>query len=122
MGHPLHATPTSTFLRVLTTLHGCQICTLRLMMTVTTVELRRHSLMMIAHSISEFLVTALRIDSESRPEPTPSPEFAAESFVNSCSSGVRQVIAQQELLLAIFHAELQRMILVMTNPSTTRVG
>ncbi|KAI6009881.1 hypothetical protein EDC04DRAFT_847885 [Pisolithus marmoratus] len=48
--------------------------------------------------------------SESRPEPTPSPEFAAESFVNSCSSGVRQVIAQQELLLAIFHAELQRMI------------
>lgn len=47
---------------------------------------------------------------ESRPEPTPSPEFDTGAFPNSCSSGVRQVIAQQELLLAIFHAELQRMI------------
>lgn len=47
---------------------------------------------------------------ESRPEPTPSPEFDTGTFPNSCSSGVRQVIAQQELLLAIFHAELQRMI------------
>lgn len=47
---------------------------------------------------------------ESRPEPTPSPEFDTGTFPNSCSSDVRQVIAQQELLLAIFHAELQRMI------------
>lgn len=47
---------------------------------------------------------------ESRPEPTPSPEFDTRTFPNCCSAGVQQAIAQQELLLAIFHAELQRMI------------
>lgn len=33
-----------------------------------------------------------------------------ETFPNSCSSDVRQVISQQDLLLAIFHAELRRAI------------
>ncbi|KAF9222462.1 hypothetical protein BS17DRAFT_190609 [Gyrodon lividus] len=48
--------------------------------------------------------------------PSPSPELisARESrtgtYPNSCSSDVRQVIAQQEHLLAIFHEELRRII------------
>ncbi|KAG1716219.1 hypothetical protein ID866_959 [Astraeus odoratus] len=44
------------------------------------------------------------------PEPAPSPDLDLGTFPNSCSSDVRQAIAQQELLLSIFHAELRRII------------
>ncbi|KAL4071347.1 hypothetical protein V8B97DRAFT_1917566 [Scleroderma yunnanense] len=41
----------------------------------------------------------------------PEPEsFQAGTFPNSCSSDVRQIISHQELLLAMFHAELRRVI------------
>ncbi|KAF8132056.1 hypothetical protein EV363DRAFT_143098 [Boletus edulis] len=47
-----------------------------------------------------------------RPSPSPGPvsahEFITATFANSCSSDFRQAIAQQELLLAIFHEELRR--------------
>jgi len=49
-----------------------------------------------------------------RPPPSPSPgpvsahEFNTALYAKSCSSDVRQAIAQQELLLAIFHRELRR--------------
>lgn len=49
-----------------------------------------------------------------RPSPSPGPvsahEFSALEFAHSCSSDVRQAIAQQELLLAIFHEELRRIV------------
>lgn len=48
------------------------------------------------------------------PSPSPGPisahEFSTAAYANSCSSDVRQAIAQQELLLAIFHEELRRVV------------
>lgn len=48
------------------------------------------------------------------PSPSPGPvtayEFTTAAFANSCSNDVRQAIAQQELLLAIFHEELRRVV------------
>lgn len=48
------------------------------------------------------------------PSPSPGPisahELTTAIYGNSCSSDVRQVIAQQELLLAIFHEELRRVV------------
>lgn len=48
------------------------------------------------------------------PSPSPGPfsahEFCTAAYANSCSSDVRQAIAQQELLLAIFHEELRRVV------------
>ncbi|KAF8554837.1 hypothetical protein OG21DRAFT_1484378 [Imleria badia] len=48
------------------------------------------------------------------PPPSPGPvsahEFITAAYANSCSSDVRQAIAQQELLLAIFHDELRRVV------------
>jgi len=48
------------------------------------------------------------------PSPSPGPvttyELCTATYAQSCSSDVRQAIAQQELLLGIFHAELRRMI------------
>ncbi|KAG6382063.1 hypothetical protein JVT61DRAFT_701 [Boletus reticuloceps] len=49
-----------------------------------------------------------------RPSPSPGPvsahEFITAAYANSCSSDFRQAIAQQELLLAIFHEELRRVV------------
>lgn len=49
-----------------------------------------------------------------RPSPSPMPitahELSTAAYVHSCSSDVRQAIAQQELLLAIFHEELRRIV------------
>ncbi|KAF9237873.1 hypothetical protein BU15DRAFT_62891 [Melanogaster broomeanus] len=44
------------------------------------------------------------------PEPISTREFYTGTYPNSCSDDVRQVIAQQEHLLAIFHEELRRII------------
>jgi hypothetical protein len=48
------------------------------------------------------------------PSPSPGPisahELTTAVYAHSCSTDVRQVIAQQELLLAIFHEELRRIV------------
>jgi len=48
------------------------------------------------------------------PSPSPGPvsahELSTAVYANSCSSDVRQAIAQQELLLSIFHEELRRVV------------
>ncbi|KAN0081456.1 hypothetical protein V8E55_009080 [Tylopilus felleus] len=48
------------------------------------------------------------------PSPNPGPitayELSTAAFAQSCSSDVRQAIAQQELLLAVFHEELRRVV------------
>lgn len=48
------------------------------------------------------------------PSPSPGPvtahEITTAAYALSCSSDVRQAIAQQELLLAIFHEELRRIV------------
>ncbi|KIJ66065.1 hypothetical protein HYDPIDRAFT_27264 [Hydnomerulius pinastri MD-312] len=48
-------------------------------------------------------------ESES-PEQVSAQEFCIGTYPNSCSSDVRQAIAQQEILLNIFHEELRRII------------
>ncbi|KAG9312241.1 hypothetical protein JVU11DRAFT_7541 [Chiua virens] len=44
------------------------------------------------------------------PGPVSAHEFDTAAFAGSCSSDVRQAIAQQDLLLAIFHEELRRVL------------